>query len=158
LSNIKILGVGNLVRQDEGLGIHLLQALQNKLPPVLPAGIELLDGGTGGLILLDYVESAEKLLILDAVAAGREPGEIVIWQKEEIPYFIAPKMTVHQVSLAEVLHWAKFRGKYPQDIVVVGIQPKCLDWGTKLSEEVRNSLPAALHEVLSILKKWGVKL
>ncbi len=150
LHTIKIIGIGNLVRQDEGIGIHLLQALQDKLPPQ----IDTLDGGTGGLALMDFVENAKKLLVLDAVDAGIEPGKVVVWRQEEVPYFMASKMSVHQVGFTEVLNWAKFRGKYPDEIAVVGIQPQTLDWGTELSEVVQLSLPTAVKKVLAILEEW----
>jgi hydrogenase maturation protease len=149
---IKILGIGNLVRRDEGVGVHLLRALENTLPPE----IELLDGGTTGLNLLEFVENAQKLIVLDAVEAGENPGEVVVWRKEQVPYFIATKMSVHQLGFAEVLNWAKFREKYPEDIVVIGVQPQCLDWGTELSEPVQQALPAALKEISLILEEWGV--
>ncbi|NLI92748.1 MAG: hydrogenase maturation protease [Peptococcaceae bacterium] len=154
LQEIKILGIGNLVRQDEGVGIHLLQSLEG----ILPDGIELLDGGTGGLALLDFVESAGKLIILDAVDAAKEPGEVIVWRQEQVPYFLAAKMSVHQVSFAEVLNLAKFRGNYPEEIAVVGIQPETLDWGTELSEPVKNSLQAAVKAVLGLLEEWGISV
>jgi len=152
LQDIKILGIGNTVRQDEGVGVHLLQTLENKLP----AEIELIDGGTLGLALLDFVEKTKKLLILDAVEAGKEPGEVVVWRKEQVPYFMASKMSIHQVGFAEVLNLAKFRDNYPEDIVVIGIQPQCLDWGTELSEPVQQSLSSALQQVFLVLEEWGV--
>ena len=150
--DIKILGIGNLIRQDEGIGIHLLQALEHNLPD----GIETLDGGTGGLLLLDYVEQARKLIVLDAAETGKEPGSTVLWRNDEVPYFMASKMSVHQVGFAEVLSLAKFRGKYPQEIAVVGIQPQTLDWGLDLSEPVQKALPEALNLVIALLEEWGV--
>lgn len=153
-NTIKILGIGNLVRQDEGAGIHLLALLPDKVP----ADVELLDGGTGGLALLEYVESAAKLLVLDAVDAGKNPGEIVVWRQEQVPYFLASKMSIHQVGFAEVLNWAKFRGNYPDEIAVVGIQPLTLDWGTELTPPVQQALPAALQEIMALLEEWGVEI
>lgn len=149
---IKILGIGNLVRRDEGVGIHLLRALEDKLPPE----IELIDGGTGGLTLLDYVENAGRLMILDAVEAGEQSGEVVVWENDQVPYFMAGKMSAHQVGFAEVLSLAKLRENYPEEIVVIGIRPHSLDWGTELSEPVAQSLPVALQEIFCHLEKWGV--
>lgn len=149
---IKILGIGNLVRQDEGVGIHLLKALSG----IVPASIDLIDGGTLGLALLDYVESASKLIILDAVDAGKSPGEVIVWRQEQVPYFLASKMSVHQVGFAEVLNLAKFRQSYPDEIAVIGIQPLALDWGTELTQPVRDSLPLAMQKVYGLLKEWGV--
>lgn len=152
LQGIKILGIGNLVRQDEGIGVHLVQALENQLPPE----IELLDGGTLGLNLLDIVESAQKLLVLDAVDAGKEPGQVVIWRQDQIPYFLASKMSLHQLGFAEVLQLAKFRENYPEEIAVIGIQPQTLDWGTELTEPVQKALPSALEAVFRLLEEWGI--
>lgn len=151
---IKVLGLGNLIRQDEGVGIHLLQQLADILPPE----IKLLDGGTGGLFLLEFVENAKRLIVLDAVEAGVNPGEIVVWKNEQVPRYTTNKLSVHQMSFAEVLYWANFQDRAPNEIVVVGMQPKCLDWGTELTESVQRNLPMAVNEVLMILKDWGVNL
>ncbi len=153
-NDIKVLGLGNLVRQDEGVGIHLLQQLVD----ILPAEIEVLDGGTGGLFLLEFVENAKRLIVLDAVEAGIEPGEIVVWKNEQVPRYMTNKLSVHQMNFAEVLYWANFQERFPDEIVVVGMQPKCMDWGTELTETVQRNLSMAIHEVLMILKDWGVNL
>jgi hydrogenase maturation protease len=145
-----ILGIGNLVRQDEGVGIHLLQALEGKVP----AQIDLIDGGTMGFPLLNIVETTHRLLILDAVDAGRPPGEVVVWHGDKVPYFFASKMSVHQVSFAEILNIAKFNNSYPAHIAVVGVQPHTLDWGTELSEIVSRALPQAVCCIQEVLEAW----
>ncbi|MCL1790988.1 MAG: HyaD/HybD family hydrogenase maturation endopeptidase [Peptococcaceae bacterium] len=153
---IKILGIGNLVRRDEGVGIHLLRLLEDTLSSEGPLAsqIELIDGGTMGFPLLSIIETAGKLLILDAVETGRPPGEIAVWHGEQVPYFFATKMSVHQVSFADILTIAKFNNAYPADIAVVGIQPHTLDWGTELSDEVSAVLPQAVERVMEILGQW----
>jgi len=150
---ITILGIGNLVRQDEGVGIHLLRALEGKVAPE----IGLIDGGTMGFPLLGIVEDAHKLLILDAVEAKRPPGDVVVWHGDDVPYFFASKMSVHQVSFAEILNLAKLNNAYPAHIAVVGIQPRTLDWGTELSDPVRQALPQAVICVQEILETWQNK-
>lgn len=148
---ITVLGIGNLVRQDEGVGIHILHGLEDKVPPE----IELIDGGTMGFSLLSIVEDTDSLIILDAVDDGRPPGEIAVWHgDDEVPYFFASKMSVHQVSFAEVLNLAKMRGTYPARIAVVGIQPHTLDWGTELSDTVQQALPRAVECVQEIIGTW----
>ncbi|MCL1851942.1 MAG: HyaD/HybD family hydrogenase maturation endopeptidase [Peptococcaceae bacterium] len=146
----KVLGIGNLVRQDEGVGIHLLRLLAGKLPPE----IELIDGGTMGFPLLSIIETADRLLILDAVETNRAPGEIAVWHDDQVPYFFASKMSVHQVSFADILTLAKFNDAYPTHIAVVGIQPHILDWGTELSDVVSRVLPQAVERVEEILRQW----
>lgn len=149
---IRVLGLGNSIRQDEGVGIHLLQLLADRLPPE----IERLDGGTGGLFLLEFVENAKRLIVLDAVEAGVDPGEVVIWREDKIPKYLSNKLSVHQMNFAEVLYWASFQERSPDEIVVIGIQPECLDLGTELTNTVQQKLPLAVDKVLEVLKNWGV--
>ncbi|KLU67683.1 hydrogenase 1 maturation protease [Desulfosporosinus acididurans] len=147
---IGILGLGNSIRQDEGAGIHLLERLRNNLPPE----IVLLDGGTDGLRLLEFVENTKRLIVLDAVEAGKKPGEVVVWRGDEVPKYTSNKLSVHQMSFAEVLYWAGFQGRTPEEIVVIGIQPESLDWGTELTETLQRSIPEAVARVNNCLEEW----
>ena len=151
---IKVLGLGNFVMQDEGIGIHLLNALQ----PILPPEIECLDGGTDGLALLGFVESADRLIVLDAIESGGIPGTVVVWRNDEVPLYTTHKLSAHQAGFAEVLYWANFQERAPQEIAVIGIQPEILDWGTELTENIRKSFPVAVDAALTILREWGVNL
>ncbi|AFM41783.1 Hydrogenase 1 maturation peptidase HyaD [Desulfosporosinus acidiphilus SJ4] len=147
---IGILGLGNSIRQDEGFGIHLLERLRNNLPPE----IDLLDGGTDGLRLLDFVEKTKRLIVLDAVDAGKKPGELVVWRGEEVPKYTGNKLSVHQMSFAEVLYWAEFQGHSPDEIVIIGVQPESLDWGTELTDTLQRRIPEAVDQVQACLKEW----
>lgn len=147
---IGILAVGNLLRRDEGVGLHLLELLKDKVAPE----IELLDGGTSGMSLLGFIASKKHLIILDAVDDGRTPGEIVEWRGNDVPKYTKGKLSLHEMSLAEVLYWAHFTGNIPQEIVVIGIQPESLAWGTELSEAARQSLPEALAKVMKYVELW----
>lgn len=150
-SDIGILALGNLLRRDEGVGIHVL----NRLREELPFAVEILDGGTSGLELLGFFESKRHIIILDAVDAGVAPGEVVEWKREEIPVYATGKLSLHQMSFAEVLYWAQFTGGIPEEIVVIGVQPDCLDWGTDLTEKTENSMPEAVERVLACLNRWN---
>ncbi|WP_170932729.1 HyaD/HybD family hydrogenase maturation endopeptidase [Desulfosporosinus sp. FKB] len=147
---IGILGLGNSIRQDEGVGIHLLERLRNDLPPE----IVLLDGGTDGLRLLEFVENTKRLIVLDAVEAGKKPGEVVVWRGDDVPKYTSNKLSVHQMNFAEVLYWAGFQGCSPDEIVVIGVQPENLDWGTELTETLQRSIPEALNQVHACLEEW----
>ncbi|MHB1404801.1 MAG: HyaD/HybD family hydrogenase maturation endopeptidase [Desulfitobacteriaceae bacterium] len=148
--NIGILAVGNLLRRDEGVGLHVLELLKDVVPP----NVELLDGGTSGMSLLSFIENKKHLIILDAVDDGRAPGEVVEWRGEEVPKYCKGKLSLHEMSFAEVLYWAHFTGNIPEEIVVVGIQPESLEWGTELSETAVQSLPQAIEKVVKCLKQW----
>lgn len=149
-SNIGVLALGNLLRSDEGVGIHLLKALNVHLP----SDVESLDGATSGLGLLDFIEHHPRLIVLDAVDAGLDPGQIIQWNNEQVPRYITQKMSIHQMGFAEVLSMGQFTGISPEEIIVVGIQPQSLDWGIELTEIIQNSVPKAVELVLNCIDSW----
>lgn len=107
MTKITILGIGNTLFSDEGVGIHLLPLLEDAL--VDYEDIEIIEGLTDGMKLLGPVEDAEKLIIIDAINAGKEPGTIITLVGDEIPAYFGIKMSIHQLGFQEVLMAAKLR-------------------------------------------------
>ena len=124
---ITVLGVGNLLRTDEGVGVHAVRALAGRHREDMPE-VDFLDGGTLGLNLLPFIEEAISLLILDAVDADASPGTVIELSGESIPQYAGIKLSEHQVTLQEVIGLARFRGRLPERMVLIGIQPA--DLGT----------------------------
>jgi hydrogenase maturation protease len=147
-----ILGLGNILNKDEGLGVHCLQPLRERLKD-FPA-IDILDGGVLGLDLLPLVESCSHLLILDAVDARKPPGTIVELGREEIPLFAQVKLSWHQVTFQEVLQFAGVRGRLPGHLHLVGAQPADISIGDGLSPEIEAVLPEIADRAMAILKEW----
>lgn len=146
VGKIVIIGVGNLLLKDEGVGVHVVQELQKK---DLPSAVEVHDGGVAGIGLLDLFGGASKVLLIDAADMNLEPGAIVRFTPEEvISEKGGPKFSAHDVSLLEVLELAKALGHAPPEVVIFGIQPKEISWGTELSAEVRASIPKVMETVL----------
>jgi hydrogenase maturation protease len=148
-----VLGLGNFLNNDEGLGVHAIKALGARLSP--SCGFELLDGGVLGLNLLMIVEECSHLLILDAVNAGRPGGSIVELKKEQIPLFSGVKLSQHQITFQEVLGLAEVRGRLPEYLHLVGIQPADLSVGIELSQYVENAMPELIQKAEMVLKGWG---
>ena len=94
--NILILGVGNLLLQDEGAGVRALMLFEQKYE--LPPGIECLDGGTSGMELLHHIEDRDRLIILDVVKSGNLPGTVVRLEAEEVPALFRKKISPHQLG------------------------------------------------------------
>jgi hydrogenase maturation protease len=137
--------VGNLLLGDEGLGIHALRALAGR---ELPPHVDLLDGGTPGLGLLHLIQGYEKVLIIDAVNAGQIPGAVLRFEVEDVSSVSAgPALSLHDTQVLEVLQWATYVGRALPPIVLFGIQPQTLDWGTELSDTVLGSLDALLEAI-----------
>ena len=153
---IIVLGIGNLLNSDEGVGVHAVRALQAESSP--PPGVEFLDGGTLGLNLLPMaVEVASHLLILDAIDAGRPPGSVIELHKDEIPLHRGVNLSQHQVTFQEVLGLALVRGHLPEHLHLIGIQPKSLAIGTTLSDVVAAALPEMIQRTWTVLRRWQTR-
>jgi hydrogenase maturation protease len=150
---ITVLGIGNILNSDEGVGVHAVRAMQAEAQRA-PA-VELLDGGTLGLDLLVPVEETTHLLILDAVDAGQPPGSVVELTRERIPLFTGVKMSQHQVTFQEVLGLALIRGKLPEYLHLIGVQPVSLEMGIDLSPQVAAGLPGVVERAWAVLAAWS---
>ena len=150
-----VLGLGNTLNRDEGLGVHALQALQAKLGP--QAQVEFVDGGVLGLNLLPLVEECSHLLLLDAVNAGAAPGTIVELSKDQIPLYTGIKISEHQVTFHQVLALAQIRGNLPAQLHLIGVQPIDLSIGVDPSPGISAVLPEVMVRAESILQKWGLR-
>ncbi len=158
-----VLGLGNTLNRDEGLGVHALKKLEAALDLRYPAwreekgtGLEILDGGTLGLNLLPLVEESSHLLLLDAVNAGKPAGTLVELAKESIPLFNGIKLSDHQVTFSEVLGLASFRGKLPEYIHLIGIQPVDMAIGVDISPEIEALMPEIVERAIIILQEWNL--
>jgi len=150
-----VLGLGNTLNRDEGLGVHALAALRPGLDP--HNTVELLDGGTLGLSLLPLVEECSHLLVLDAVNAGQPPGAVVELSRDEIPLYRGIKLSQHQITFQEVLGLASFRGRLPANLHLVGIEPADLRIGYGLSPIVEEAIPVLVSRSLAMLRTWGLQ-
>jgi hydrogenase maturation protease len=151
-SKITILGIGNTLFSDEGVGIHLLPLLEEALKEVHQ--VEIIEGLTDGMRLLGPVEEAENLIIIDAINAGKEGGTIISLVGEEIPAYFGIKMSIHQLGFQEVLLAAKMRDRYPKQIVMFGMQPTSLELGVELTETNRQKLGELANAVIEQVHNW----
>ena len=151
-NQITILGIGNTLYTDEGLGVHALAALQEKYG--MDQQVELVDGSTDGMSLLGPVEDTDYLIVIDAINAGKEGGHIIELHGNDIPAYYGIKMSIHQLGFQEVLLASKLREKYPKNIVMVGMQPTSLELGIGLSETNEAQLPELIKLVEQQVNKW----
>ncbi len=149
-----VLGLGNTLNGDEGLGVHCLDPLRERLKDS-PA-VDVLDGGVLGLDLLPIVEASSHLLILDAVDARRPPGTVIELQGDEIPLFSRGKLSWHQVTFQEVLQLARVRGNLPGHLHLVGAQPADTSTRFGLSSVIAPLVPEIVDRAVAVLKKWGL--
>jgi len=143
---IVIIGVGNLLLKDEGVGVHVAQELQKK---TWPLSVEVHDGGVAGIGLLDFFAGASKVLLIDAAEMNLEAGSVVRFTPEDVAGKAGgPRFSAHDIGLLEVLELSRALAQCPAEVVILGIQPKEISWGMELSPEVQASIPKAVEMVL----------
>jgi hydrogenase maturation protease len=146
-----VLGLGNTLHSDDGVGPQAIQRLRND--PHVPEGVTLIEGGTLGLELLTYIWDCSYLLVLDAVDIGQPPGTLVRMSNQELQT-LPSKGSVHQLGVADLLVALRVLAQQQPTVVVLGVQPATTDWGTELSpavEAVMESLiEAAVAELIRV--------
>ena len=148
---IAVVGMGNLLLKDEGIGVHVAQAMQEA---ALENGsdLQIVDGGTSPDILLS-LEEVDKLIIIDAARGDCEPGTIYRLGPEEIPQNNAGMTSLHEVSFTQSLQILDKLGLKPKKVVIFGVQPKEIDWGTEPSAELGQKIPEMVRLVLEEARK-----
>jgi hydrogenase maturation protease len=139
-----ILGVGNLLLSDEGVGVHVAQELMEMN---FPPEVRVVEGGTDGFGLMHVLLEAERVILIDAVRGGGQPGSIYQFEIEDCPPFPDVfKTSVHQISILEVINLSGLIGSTPRT-TIIGIEPQCLEMGMKLSPEVARAIPKVIRLV-----------
>ena len=156
MSQILILGVGNILWADEGFGVRAVETLHARY--IFPENVTLVDGGTQGLSLLPMVQDAGTLIILDAVDFALPPGTLHLADNDEVPRRLtAKKMSLHQTNMLDVLGLARLADKFPPRLRLIGVQPQDLDsYGASLTPLVRAQIDPAIAETLSFLASIGI--
>ncbi|MHA7971807.1 HyaD/HybD family hydrogenase maturation endopeptidase [Rhizobium sp. CAU 1783] len=154
--SILVLGIGNILWADEGFGVRAVEAFHKAYE--VPDNVTILDGGTQGLYLVQFVNDHDRLIVFDAIDYGLVPGTMKVVEDDEVPKFTgAKKMSLHQTGFQEVLSAADFMGHYPERLALIGCQPLDLeDWGGPLTPPVKAVIPAAVETAVRILRGWGV--
>lgn len=144
-----VLGIGNILLSDEGLGVHVVNELEKY---DIPEDVELVDGGTLGFGLLDAISRAKRVILVDAIRAGNEPGTIYHFRLEENSSIgdLLPSC-LHGIGILDVIKAALLLGVRP-DLEIFGMEPKSLEVGMELSEEVKRSLPKLVEAILKEIK------
>jgi len=151
-----VLGIGNTILSDEGVGVHAAEALAAAYQ--IPADVEVIDGGTAGMELLGPLTGVDLLVVLDAVKAGRAPGSLVTLAGSEVPVFFRSKLSPHQISICDVLAGLEFSGEAPRDLVLVGCEPESLELGLEMTPTVAAQVPAMVRIAIDELARRGVHL
>ncbi|MGA1845047.1 MAG: HyaD/HybD family hydrogenase maturation endopeptidase [bacterium] len=143
-----IIGIGNLILKDEGVGVHAVQRLEGT---DLPPHVEVIDGGTDAMDLLPMFQDYERIIVIDALKAGGTPGTIYRVTPEEIMHDTTRALSLHEVGLLDVLGMARQIGGHGE-VVIIGVEPKEISCSIELSPEVEAELPRVMKAVLAELE------
>ena len=149
-----VLGLGNTLLCDDGVGIYALNQLQNDWSDH-PA-IEFIDGGTLSFTLTEVLYDADNLIVIDAAQLSSPPGNVRVYTNEEMDDFVSNGKcsSVHEVSLAELLDMARLLDSLPKKRALIGVQPEKVDWATQPTNAVLNAIPDVCREATNLLEAW----
>ena len=151
---VTLIGLGNLLMRDEGVGVQAVRAVEARYE--MPPDVEIVDGGTSGLDLLPYIEGRDRVLFVDAVNFGQEPGYIGVLENQEIPALFARKDSLHHLGLMDVLAAAQLLDVTPRHLCLIGIQPLNLEIGLELSELLQTRMELLVAQIITKLGDWGL--
>ena len=154
--NILLLGIGNVLWADEGFGVRVIERLQKGYR--FPDQVKVMDGGTQGVYLVEHVQEADILIVFDAIDYDLQPGTLKRIENDDVPNFLgAKKMSLHQTGFQEVLAMAQMLGRYPEHLLLIGVQPEELDdYGGSLRPIVKAQIQPAIDMALAYLQDFGI--
>lgn len=153
--SVLVLGIGNLVMSDDGVGVLVAQRLQQRYR--FADNVEVMDGGTLGLDLLPKLENISNLIMIDAVETGKKAGTCVRLCGQELPIALLTKVSPHQMGLKDLLAVSELMGHSPKEMVLIGVQPGSIEMEIGLTAEVEAQFETLVSNVLTELANWGIE-
>lgn len=153
-----VIGIGNLLLRDEGVGVRVVSELARSVAeggPAAPLETRFVDGGTLGLELLPLIQDASMLVLVDAVDLRRPPGSVAVLRGDAIEGMLAGHVSPHQVGVADLVAAARLLGVLPETTSLVGIQPGAIEIGLELTDAVEAAVPVAMARVCDELATWA---
>jgi len=149
-----VLGIGNTLLSDEGIGVHAIHYLQDNHSD-LP-NTNYIDGGTLSFTLAADIEEADHLIVIDAAQLHADPGTVKTFINDDMDRFLGQgnKRSVHEVGLLDLMHISRLTGHFPRQRALIGIQPQKLDWGESPTDAVSAAIPLACEQIVAQIRSW----
>ncbi len=154
-ADVTILGVGNVILTDEGFGVRAAEYLDHHY--TFPDNVQIVDGGTLGIELTQYVTGTNKLLVIDSINGGAEPGTVFRFHNDAIMEHFQDKLSAHEIGIQDVLALLTVTGHKIPEVIVIGAQPFDLEAGVGLSDGMQALLPQIVEQILKDLRGWGIE-
>ena len=147
------MGIGNYILSDEGIGVHVVKAIEND---TWPENVEIFDCGTLGILASYKIAEADVLIAIDAIVSKEEPGSVKVFDKEDIMLSKVPaKVSPHQIGFQETLLHAQLRGDCPEVVKLIGVVPESYDTSTELSDACKAALPKIVEIVRQLVAEYA---
>lgn len=154
---VLILGVGNILMGDEGAGVRAVEIIKQNY--IYPDNVEIVDGGTSGIELIDFIEKKDVVIIIDAITKKDNfPGDVVLLDLNKKKNFYRNRISPHQLGISEVFQVLEIMGNVPKNIYLIGIVPKEMSPGLELTEEVKKGIEQAISHVKDVLTQYNINL
>lgn len=153
-----VLGIGNLLWADEGFGVRCVEEFDRLFQA--PPDVQVMDGGTMGLVLVPFVRDARQVLVFDACDYGEEPGTLRVIRDGDIPSFLGINTaSLHQVGFSDILAAIELMGGGPERITAIAVQAKDMEeWGGGLTDTMARMVAPAVQAGVDELRSWGVEI
>ncbi len=156
MKQITVLGVGNILMQDEGFGVRVVEQLLQQYH--FPDWVQVLDGGTLGMELLRFLIGTDKLIIIDAVSGELPPGSLYQFNHEEVKAYFKEKVSMHELGIQDVLEVMNVLEKPAKEIRILGVQPLTIDIGLEMTPLVAKQVESVVKKVVMVLKEWQAEV
>lgn len=153
-ADVVVLGLGNILMQDEGIGVHAANYLEQNYR--FSPEVEIVDGGTSGLDLLPFFGSEKSILIIDAVNFDLEPGTIGVLENDAILAQLDPKISLHHLGLSDLISVSELLDLKAKNMTLLGIQPESMELELELTETISGVFDKVIQNALRILEQWGI--
>lgn len=151
-----VLGIGNTILTDEAAGVRAVELLEQTYQ--VPANVQVIDGGTSGMEMIEDLSNLDFLIVIDVVKTGAAPGTVVRIAGDEIPVFFRHKLSPHQIGLPDVLASLELLDSMPKEIVVLGVEPISLALGMEMTSTVAEKVPLLVDRAVAELLARGYRL
>ena len=154
LNKTLVLGIGNPLMQDDGVGVHAIQRLKAMYPD--SPQVEFMDGGTLSFSLIGVIEDATNLIVIDAAQLNNEPGSVKTFFGEEMDIFLGQQKNSsdHDITLINLMSIALLADQLPARRALIGIQPGSIDWSTEPTPAIKKAIPNVCSIAMELIEKW----
>lgn len=150
---VVVLGVGNTILADEGVGVRVVEAFERDY--ALPEGVAVIDAGTSSMEMLEDLSHLDFLLVVDAINDGKPPGTLIRLAGDDVPVFFRRNLSPHGIGLSDVLASLEFLGALPKETVILGVQPLSMELSTELTPTIAACVPELVRQVVAELAQRG---